>query len=414
VAGRGNETASPFRRKDTLLLAGGIVAGVAVRLLLLPTDGLRFDIDAFVQWVHSIAVNGLPNAYDEMLSFPPVIVYIWGLLAAVEPGFRTATDATDLSVRILMKLPPTLADFGLAGLIAYALRARPRWAVAGAVAILLHPAVFDVSSWWGQYESIYVLFALAAAVFAIDGRNGWAAAAIAVSVMTKPQALPMLVPLAAWFWATGGRRGLVRASAIGAAVILILWLPFIPADGPANYLRSVASYQGGRFAVLSLSGWNIWWLVQETAATGNFVADNVPILGSLTLRHVGFAITALLELVVALAVVRDPRPRTLIIALAASVLIAFSFLTEMHERYCYGAVVFLLLLIADPRFRWLNVVFGITFTLNLLAAVPPTAEIGGLLRISGLLGILGSVAMLAITGVIFVILTRRSGDVATP
>ena len=58
-----------------------------------------------------------------------------------------------------MKAPATLADLGLAALVVFALRDRPRWAALGAVAILLHPAVIDVSAWWGQYESIFVLFA---------------------------------------------------------------------------------------------------------------------------------------------------------------------------------------------------------------------------------------------------------------
>ena len=35
--------------------------------------------------------------------------------------------------------------------------------------------------------------------------------------MTKPQALPFLVPFAAWFWARGGWRGFARAAAIGLA-----------------------------------------------------------------------------------------------------------------------------------------------------------------------------------------------------
>ena len=48
----------------------------------------------------------------------------------------------------------------------------------------------------------------------------------------------------------------------------------------------------------------------------------------------------------------------------------------MHERYAYGALVFLALLIPERRLRWLGVAFGIVFTLNLLAAVPPTPAIG--------------------------------------
>ena len=232
---------------------------------------------------------------------------------------------------------------------------------------------------------------------AINGRNGWAAAAIAVSLMTKPQALPLLVPFAAWFWATGGWRGLVRAGAIGAIVTAALWLPFLAAGGPADYLRNVGQYQGGIFNILSLRAWNLWWLVQEAAAGGGLIADDVAIVGPLTLRGLGYLVAGLLEVLIGAAIVRDPRPRTLILGLVAAVLVVFSFATQMHERYAYGALVFLALLVAEPRARWLGLAFGVVFTLNLLAAIPPTPEIGRWLPVAGPLGIAGSIAMLGIT-----------------
>ena len=114
-------------------------------------------------------------------------------------------------------------------------------------------------------------------------------------------------------------------------------------------------------------------------------------------RHIGYVLTALFELVVFIAVLRDPRPRTLILGLAASTLVAFCFLTTMHERYAYGALIFLMLLLVERPLRALAIGFGVVFTLNLLAAVPPTPEIGAAApRSPGPLGVAGSVAMIAI------------------
>ena len=368
MAARGE--AERWSSREVAGLAGVVLAGVAVRAVLLPSDGYRPDLDQFVLWVHGIAVGGLAHAFDGKLAFPPVMVYVWAALAAVEPAFRTATDASDPAMRALMKVPASAADIGIALLVAYTFRERPRWAIAGAAVILFHPAMIDVSAWWGQYESIYILPALAAAILAIHGRNSWAAFAIAIAIMTKPQALPLLVPFAAWFWATSGWRGFVRVTGVVTAVVAVLWLPFIPAGGPAGYLAGVADYESRTFNLATAGAWNFWWLVQDVGAHGAGVPDDISIVGPLTFRVIGLALVGWLELVIARAVLRNPSPGTLSLALTASILVAFSFLTTMHERYAYGALVFVALSIKDPRLRVLSLGFGVVYTLNLMTQVP--------------------------------------------
>ena len=66
------------RRVTALTIA--VIVAVVIRALLLPAAGLPGDLDAFAQWVGHIANNGLPNAYDEELTFGPVMTYIWWLL----------------------------------------------------------------------------------------------------------------------------------------------------------------------------------------------------------------------------------------------------------------------------------------------------------------------------------------------
>ena len=415
-------TARPWGRADWLALAAAFAVGILIRAALLPTQGLRGDLDQFVGWVHHIATKGLTTLYQGTdagpVTFGPVMAYIWGLLSAVQPAFATAVDASDTGIRMLMKVPAALADLGLAGLITYALRDRPRWAVVGAAAVLLVPATWYVSAWWGQYESIFVLSGLAAAIAATCGRNGLAAVLIAVSLSTKPQAIPFIIPFAAWFWATGygrsGARGgvteLVRTGLIGAATLVVVWLPFIPAGGPGDYLVNLSTYQGEIFNVLSLRAWNVWWLVQEAAAGGQFIRDDVAFAGPLTFRHIGFAITGVLSLIIALAVARDPRPRTLILGLTASVLTFFVFMTQMHERYAYAALIFLVLLLAERRARWAWAALGVSMSFNLVAAIPPDPRIGALFPVAGVLGIAGSVASLVLLTVIWNESQRRGSD----
>jgi Gpi18-like mannosyltransferase len=311
-----------------------------------------------------------------------------------------------------MKLPASLADIALGVLVASELRSRSRWALAAGLGILLHPAVIDVSAWWGQYESIYVLFGLVAYLLAVRGYTLPAAAMLAVALMTKPQALPFVVPFAAWFLARDGWLGAVKAAIVGAAVIVLLWAPFLGAGGPAGYARNLGEYQGDIFAILSLRAWNVWWLVQEFLAGGSFVSDQGAILGPITLRHVGYLVAGILEVVVFLAVLRSPTRRTLALGLAAAVLVAFMFLTTMHERYAFGALVFLALLIPERRLLVTWIVFGVAYTLNLLAAVPPSAEIGRLLPVQGPIGIAGSLVMLGVTvAVLHALLSARPTDV---
>lgn len=395
---------SPNRGPMIATLVALVVVAVVVRILLWPAPGLAGDIDQFVLWVNGISTGGLAHAYDQNLSFPPVMAYIWAGLAALEPAFRTATTAADPAIRAIMKAPASLADLGLGLVVVWHLRATPRWALLGGAAILLHPAVVELSAWYGQYESIYVLGGVVAYVLAVRGHSLWAAALLGVALMTKPQALPFLVPFAAWFLARDGWRGAVKAGLVGAAVVGLLWLPFLAAGGVQAYAHNLDVYQGDIFAILSLRAWNVWWLVQEFFARGQFVSDQGAIVGSFTLRHLGYLLALIGELVVFALVHRSRSPRALAYGLAASVLVAFCLLTTMHERYAYGALAFLVLTFPDRRAAWLALVFGVVFTLNLLAAVPPSPEIGAALPVSGPLGIAGSVAMLAILGAVVVVL----------
>ena len=189
-----------------------------------------------------------------------------------------------------MKMPATLADLGIAGLVRVRLRATGRAGrVAAAAIVLLHPAVIDVSAWWGQYESIYLLFALAAVVFALNGRNGLAAAALAVCA--DDQAAGAAVPRPVRRVVLGARRVREvrsRPRAIGAGghrrPVAAVHPRRRPRELPA---ATSADYQGDIFAILSLRRLEPLVARPVALAGGDFVSDQDAILGPITLRHVG-------------------------------------------------------------------------------------------------------------------------------
>ena len=110
---------------------------------------------------------------------------------------------------------------------------------------------------------------------------------------------------------------------------------------------------------------------------------------------------------------RRPEPRTLILGCAASTLVAFCFLTTMHERYAYAAIGFLMILIPERPVRWLGVIFGVVFFLNLLSAIPPTDAIHALIPYNGPIPTVGSIVMVALT-VATVWLLARPGRTDPP
>ena len=56
-----------------------------------------------------------------------------------------------------------------------------------------------------------------------------------------------------------------------------------------------------------------------------------------------------------------------------------------------------MLLIPEARIRWLGIAFGVVYTLNLVAAIPATPELGRIFPVWGPLGVAGSIAMVALT-----------------
>src|SRR5207237_7398627 len=103
----------------------------------------------------------------------------------------------------MLRLPGLVADL-LAGAFIF----RVLWkrgsvsfnaALLATTAYLFNPALIFDSAYWGQTAAIHVLFMLLSVIAADRRRYDWAGAALAVAILTKPQAVvvdPVVVLLA--------------------------------------------------------------------------------------------------------------------------------------------------------------------------------------------------------------------------
>ena len=407
----GPGAAVPTGRHETALLLVGLLVAIAVRAILIPTNGGWTDIDDYAGWVHRLATD-MPfgAAYQLHISYLPALVAVFGALAHVVPGFATATDASDLLIRVALKLPPLIADCASAAGVYLLAGGRRPGRAAAALAILVVPATWYLSSWWGQYDAIYVAAAIWVAVLAVRDHRVAAGVLLGLALMTKPQALPLAVPFAVWMLARWRIRRGIGVVLLACLVAAGTWIPFVPWGGISDYLQGVGSMQSNQFAVLSFSAWNPWWLIQG-GVEGFGLSDTTAILGPLTPRVIGLILTLVAVALVALAMIREPTKNRLLLGLAGATLVSFCLMTTMHERYAYASLVFLAPLLARPAVRVVWAILAATITINIVAAMPPDQHSGSVISPFGPTGVAGSAAMIVATIMVLALLVREDpGD----
>jgi Gpi18-like mannosyltransferase len=398
--------AVPTGRRDIALLLVGVLAAIAVRAILIPANGGWTDIDDYAGWVHRLATDvPFGAAYQLHISYLPVLVAVFGALAHVVPGFATATDASDLLIRVALKLPPLIADAASAAGVYLLAGGRRQNRAAASLAVLVVPATWYLSSWWGQYDAIYVAAVIWVAVLAVRDRRVAAGVLLGLALMTKPQALPLAVPFAVWMLARWRIRRGVGVLVIAGLVAAATWVPFVPWGGISDYLQGVGSMQSDQFAVLSFSAWNPWWLIQGGVA-GVGLSDSTAILGPLTPRVIGLILTFVAVALIALAMIRKPTKDRLLLGLTAATLVAFCLMTTMHERYAYASLVFLAPMLARPAVRVVWAILATAVTTNTVAAMPPNQHSGSIIPLYGAVGIAGSAAMIVATVMVLTLLAR--------
>jgi hypothetical protein len=319
------------------------------------------------------------------VDYPPVALYEMALVGLVYRAID-ATYADSTALTALLKAPGLLAGALLAALL-YATALRLTGSVSGArwaaIAYWINPATILNGETLAYLDPLVMAPAVGALALVYFNAPGWGGAALGVAVMTKPQALLLAPAFTLAAFATSGVRGVVRAAAAGAVVMLAAAAPFLAVGAGPNMWLAFGSWYARR-DILSGNAANIWWIANylgrawyalpEVGFPAAYLRPVARIMAISTFMQMGFpnprpyASAAVLVIVGwACWTARHARDLALHAALGAFTVHAFFVIgVGVHEHHQVLAVPLLgLAAVLRPRFRPLFFAVSLIVALNI-------------------------------------------------
>ncbi|HSP98293.1 MAG TPA: NPCBM/NEW2 domain-containing protein [Candidatus Dormibacteraeota bacterium] len=249
------------------LLAGSL----ALHLLLASIPGVP-EARWLTTWTRAAVEYGASHV-SEHVSFdgPPGYLYLLETVGILV-GHPLPADGS-LAIRLLIRLPPMLADLATAWcLFRIASAAVPRArALLVLAAYAYNPALLLNSAVCGRPESLTSLLLLLAAAFIWRGSPAFGGGAFGAALMTQLYALAVL-PVLTLVVAQRGRLAGCFAAVRGAGIALLLLLfPFYWARRGSAVIEGILS-PASRVSFLSLGAHNVWWLAGG-GSTSRWISD---------------------------------------------------------------------------------------------------------------------------------------------
>jgi len=330
------------RRREVRILLVILGAITLVKFLVLPHfPGFPSDTFHFLVWGEVMTRSGPSAIYVPQFDCRYLPGYLYVLWAAVAPARisyfgHEITDASTSVLRVLVRVPPSLADVALALVIFAWLRttAGARRGIGAVMMFALNPALIYTSVVWGQNDSVLTLPLELALLLAWQRDYALASAAAAFALMIKLQGLIVLPILGLWILIHGRPRDWILAAAAFLAIIVVTFAPF-QIDKPWDYLYTVMASSADYFPYTSMNAFNLPALI-----FGLRVRDSVTLFG-ISAFDLGLGLLSALYLVALLIMWRGRSARTLLYAAFLAYLGFFVLPTRIHERYLYFALALL-------------------------------------------------------------------------
>lgn len=349
------------------------------------------DLNNHFEWGESIIDVGASGAYSRYYptvmqpTYPPFALYAF---ATSSLAFRAVnSSALFLNSRVpafpsslvwaledqdampaFQKIIAILSDLGI-GVLLYAfarrlLPQRPVFALVVSALYLLNPAVWYVSSIWGQIDSFPLMFIILAFYLAFRRHSYWSVLSFACALLSK-QTSALFAPIFAIYWFS--RFSWKQMFLPGISSFALFYLSYLPFSSSPNLLWPFQIYldrlqTGSGSDYITDHAFNFWALFTHLAK----ISDSAKIFSSMTYSQAGYILFALFALPFLVAFWRKPLLKPLFHTATIFGLAAFLFLPRMHERYLVPALPFMLLSALNSRwFLFLYVLLSLGHLANL-------------------------------------------------
>lgn len=337
--------------------------------------GFVGDLNCFARWSTAILKSGLGSIYTSCdanyLPFYPYILWVYTKLAGCEEDIW----------RYIGELRLFTLVFEVIGIWYIYRWIDKKTSFMMLVLICLLNVGFSYNTIiWGQVDGIFSAFTFIALYYAYKQDMLRSSIWMILAINAKLQAV-IFLPLWGLLFLNNlfieRKLKTVIFSLIAIIVVqVILLIPFLTTEGQMKALGNVIVNSNGLYPKISMSAFNIWYILLPKDVLENGSDKDIYWLG-LSYNKLGLLLFCISSALAMFPVLRDVfytfrRKENAVLNrsrlwLSASIvtLSFFFFNAEMHERYCHPAIVFLTAYAFYERKYIIYILFSIAYFLNL-------------------------------------------------
>ncbi|PEN99890.1 hypothetical protein CN553_08560 [Bacillus cereus] len=344
-----------------------VVASLLLRIYLaFHLEGYERDQLFFVDWMNTVGKYGLGDVYahGDLVNYPPFFLALLGIYGVILSFFNISVDAAGVLIRV-----PSIA-FEVVAIIIFAIASkRIENSIVRAALVTFFafsPAVIVDGTIWGQVDMLHSIL-MVSSILLLMYKPTWSGAIYAIALLAKFQSIVIAPVFAMYFlkiiFEKREGKQLIKFI-IGFCIPLLIFGLYFTAHGTFITMLTQAYLNAvGTFPTVTVFAMNIWYYAIGTDPN---TVDTIQVLPHITLKTVGLILLSIAAALTCLYVFFHRHMNTAVL-LKAATFISFAFFmlpTQMHERYAFPALVFVIFLLLYEM-KWTGIALGLTLTIFL-------------------------------------------------